>query len=156
MTGAIEVQTCSRCRSDAIVFQEYSGQHLCGRHLSSSIRKRTSRELRAQLDLPKNATKDDGSPFIILIAVSGGKDSAVLLSMMADIIGGRRDVELVAGCVDEGIDAGLDCYAVPDVGGPAAAGLGRALPLGGKCAALDVAPGHLSPCLLYTSPSPRD
>ena len=27
-----------------------------------------------------------------------------LLSMMADIIGGRRDVELVAGCVDEGID----------------------------------------------------
>ena len=104
MTGAIEVQTCSRCRSDAIVFQEYSGQHLCGRHLSSSIRKRTSRELRAQLDLPKNATKEDGSPFIILIGVSGGKDSAVLLSMMADIIGGRRDVELVAGCVDEGID----------------------------------------------------
>ena len=103
MTGAIEVQTCSRCRSDAIVFQEYSGQHLCGRHLSSSIRKRTSRELRAQLTLPKNATKEDGSPFIILIAVSGGKDSAVLLSMMADIIGGRRDVELVAGCVDEGI-----------------------------------------------------
>ena len=104
MAGGIHVQTCSRCRSDAIVFQEYSGQHLCGRHLSSSIRKRASRELRAQLNLPKNATKEDGSPFIILIAISGGKDSAVLLSMMADIIGSRRDVELVAGCVDEGID----------------------------------------------------
>ena len=104
MAGAIEVQTCSRCRSDAIVFQEYSGQHLCGRHLSSSIRKRTSRELRLQLDLPKNATRKDGSPFLILVAVSGGKDSAVLLSLMADIIGRRRDVELVAGCVDEGID----------------------------------------------------
>ncbi len=104
MDGAIEVQTCSRCRSDAIVFQEYSGQHLCGRHLSSSIRKRTSRELRLQLDLPKDATSEDGSPFVILVAVSGGKDSAVLLSMMADIIGRRRDVELVAGCVDEGIE----------------------------------------------------
>ena len=38
------------------------------------------------------------------MAVSGGKDSAVLLTMMSDIIGRRRDVELVAGCVDEGID----------------------------------------------------
>ena len=36
--------------------------------------------------------------------VSGGKDSAVLLSMMSEIIGRRRDVELVAGCIDEGID----------------------------------------------------
>ena len=104
MSGEIEVQSCSRCRSDAIVFQSYSGQHLCGRHLYSSIRKRTSRELRHQLDLPKNATKEDGSPFIVLVAISGGKDSAVLLSMINEIIGRRRDVELVAGCVDEGID----------------------------------------------------
>jgi tRNA(Ile)-lysidine synthase TilS/MesJ len=54
--------------------------------------------------LPKNATKEDGSPFVVLVAVSGGKDSAVLLSMINEIIGKRRDVELVAGCVDEGID----------------------------------------------------
>ncbi len=103
MGDPIEVQTCSRCRSDAIVHQAYSGQHLCGRHLFSSIRKRTSRELRLQLELPKNATRDDGSPFVILVAVSGGKDSAVLLSMLVEILGRRRDVELVAGCVDEGI-----------------------------------------------------
>ncbi len=104
MDGHIDVQVCSRCHSDALVHQAYSGQHLCGRHLSSSIRKRTSRELRIQLDLPKDATREDGSPFVILVATSGGKDSAVLLTMMADIIGRRRDVELVAGCVDEGID----------------------------------------------------
>ncbi len=54
--------------------------------------------------MPKNATKEDGSPFVVLVAVSGGKDSAVLLSMINEIIGRRRDVELVAGCVDEGID----------------------------------------------------
>ena len=96
MSGEIEVHSCSRCRSDAIVFQAYSGQHLCGRHLYSSIRKRTSRELRHQLDLPKNATKEDGSPFIVLVAVSGGKDSAVLLSMINEIIGRRRDLEPVS------------------------------------------------------------
>ncbi|MEC7709118.1 MAG: tRNA 2-thiocytidine biosynthesis TtcA family protein, partial [Candidatus Thermoplasmatota archaeon] len=104
MGGSIEVQSCSRCRSEALVHQAYSGQHLCGKHLASSIRKRTSKELRIQLDLPKDATRDDGKPFRVLVAVSGGKDSAVLLSMMSDIIGRRRDVELVAGCVDEGID----------------------------------------------------
>ena len=104
MDDAIEVHTCSRFRSDALVHQAYSGQHLCGRHLFSSIRKRTSRELRLQLELPKNATRDDGSPFVILVAISGGKDSAVLLSMLVEILGRRRDVELVAGCIDEGID----------------------------------------------------
>ena len=70
--------------------------------ISSSIRKRTSKELRIQLDLPKDATRLDGNPFRILVAISGGKDSAVLLSMMSDIIG-RRDIELIAVCVDEGI-----------------------------------------------------
>ena len=104
MDEVIEVQTCSRCRSAALVHQAYSGQHLCGRHLFSSIRKRTSRELRLQLALPKKATREDNSPFVILVAISGGKDSAVLLSMMVEILGRRRDVELVAGCVDEGID----------------------------------------------------
>ncbi len=104
MDEAIEIQPCSRCRSPALVHQEYSGQHLCGKHLARSVRKRTSKELRSQLELPKDATREDGTPFRVLVAVSGGKDSAVLLSMMADIIGKRRDVELIAGCVDEGID----------------------------------------------------
>ena len=111
MSDGIEVNSCSRCRSDAIVHQVYSGQHLCGKHLAESIRKRTSKELRSQLELPKNALRDDGSRFRILIAISGGKDSAVLLSMMADIIGRRRDVELIAGCVDEGIDG----YRAPSI-----------------------------------------
>ena len=104
MGSPLIVDTCSRCRSDAVVHQAYSGQYLCGRHLASSIRKRTSRELRLQLELPKDAHHEDGTPYRILVAVSGGKDSAVLLTMMVDIIGRRRDVELIAGCVDEGID----------------------------------------------------
>ena len=103
MGSPISVHSCSRCKSDAIVFQEYSGQHLCGKHLTKSIRKRVSKELRFQLSLPKDATRPDGTPFRILAAISGGKDSAVLLTMLVDIIGKRRDVEIIAGCVDEGI-----------------------------------------------------
>ena len=60
--------------------------------------------MREQLKLPKDARKEDGSPRIILVCISGGKDSAVLLDMMIKILGPRRDIELVAGTVDEGID----------------------------------------------------
>ena len=103
MCAGISVQGCSKCPSKSILHQVYSGQHLCGKCLSKSVRKRTSKELRKQLILPKNARHSDGSPFRLLVAISGGKDSAVLLSMIVDIIGKRRDVEIIAGCVDEGI-----------------------------------------------------
>ena len=104
MAAGIEVETCSRCDKPAILHQEYSGQHFCAYHLGQSIRKRVSKDLRSQLILPKNANHEDGRPYTILACVSGGKDSAVLLDMLVDIIGKRRDVKIIAGCVDEGID----------------------------------------------------
>ena len=104
MAGGLSIQSCSQCRDPSILFQEYSGQHLCGKHLASSIRKRVAKEVRSQINLPKDARHPDGSPFRIFVAISGGKDSAVLLSMLVDIIGQRRDVEIISGCIDEGID----------------------------------------------------
>ena len=104
MAAALSVEQCSRCSRPAIIHQQYSGQHFCGRDLAHSIRKRVSKDLRTQLVLPKDARHEDGSPFRILACISGGKDSAVLLDMLVDIIGKRRDVEIIAGCVDEGID----------------------------------------------------
>ena len=56
------------------------------------------------MNLPSDARDEDGNPSIILVCISGGKDSAVLLDMMVKIVGSRRDVELVCGCVDEGIE----------------------------------------------------
>ena len=91
MAGGLSIQSCSQCRDPSILFQEYSGQHLCGKHLASSIRKRVAKEVRSQINLPKDARHPDGSPFRIFVAISGGKDSAVLLSMLVDIIGQRRD-----------------------------------------------------------------
>jgi len=84
------------CRAPAVVSQAYSGQHLCAKHLDRSVRKKVGRELRKQLSINK--------PTTVLVAISGGKDSAVLLSMLVDLIGNRPDVRIVAGCVDEGIE----------------------------------------------------
>ena len=70
---------------------------MCAHHLSDSIRKKVSKALREQLHLPK------GKHTTILVAISGGKDSAVLLERIHDNLSRRRDVTIVGGCVDEGI-----------------------------------------------------
>ena len=101
---SLDVQACSRCEHHAVIHQIYSGQHLCQFHLKKSIQKRVSKALRNQLGLPSDARDENGEPSVILVCISGGKDSAVLLDMMVKIVGSRRDVELVCGCVDEGID----------------------------------------------------
>ena len=45
-----------------------------------------------------------GEHTTILVAISGGKDSAVLLERIHENLGQRRDVTIVGGCVDEGIE----------------------------------------------------
>ena len=93
-----QAPACDVCGKDAVVEQAYSGRILCGHHLEKSIRKKVGKELRKQLHLDKS------KPTTVFVAISGGKDSAVLLTLLVDLIGMRRDVRLVAGCVDEGIE----------------------------------------------------
>ena len=99
--SAIEISPCSRCRKPAILFQEYSGQHYCSSCLIRSVRKRIGKELRKQLILPKGEKKEKTT---IMVAVSGGKDSAVLLETLHHFLKDRQDVTLIAGCVNEGIE----------------------------------------------------
>jgi len=93
-----QAPACDVCGKDAVVEQAYSGRILCGYHLEKSIRKKVAKELRKQLHLNKE------KPTTVFVAISGGKDSAVLLTLLVELIGMRRDVRIVAGCVDEGID----------------------------------------------------
>ena len=111
VASALEVNSCSRCSRDSIVHQIYSGQHLCGSHLVELIHKRVSKTLRRQLPLPKNSLSTLGRPYRVLVAVSGGKDSALMLHLLHQILGKRRDVEIIAGVVDEGIEG----YRAPSV-----------------------------------------
>ena len=102
MAGEAEVgftiPQCDSCSRPAVLEQAYSGRILCNEHMAKSVRKKIAKELRQQLVLPKD--KDT----TIFVAISGGKDSAVLLDSIVDLIGERPDVRIVAGTVDEGIE----------------------------------------------------
>lgn len=98
MAGQFEVPSCDKCRNPAIHHQVYSGRMMCGAHLSDSIRKKFSKAIREQLTIPR------GETITILVAISGGKDSAVLLERLHDIFGRHQNVTLIGGCVDEGIE----------------------------------------------------
>ena len=87
---------CDRCRKKPAIYLRYSGQHLCGDHFLDLIRKRIRREVRDQ-GLIRGEQR-------IAVAVSGGKDSILLLNQLKEIVEPIRAVSLVALTVDEGID----------------------------------------------------
>lgn len=87
--------TCDRCAEDAVEHLAYAGEHLCGDHLERYVERRAKQAVRDQAEIA------DGT---LAVAVSGGKDSLVCLSLLEAVFGVRRDVELVAVTVDEGIE----------------------------------------------------
>ena len=97
---------CDKCKVKAAVLIRYSGAHLCPDHFCEFVEKRVKHELRKQLSL-KGGER-------IAVAVSGGKDSTVALQLMHDILGRRRNLEICAVTVDEGI-AGYRESSIPIV-----------------------------------------
>lgn len=87
---------CDHCQGPAIVWQRYSGAHLCARHFRDSVESRARKETNRQVPLRRGAK--------VAIAYSGGKDSTVALALMTDLRQVRPDLELVALTVDEGIE----------------------------------------------------
>jgi len=87
---------CDRCSKRSLIFLRYSGQHLCGDHFLDLIRKRVKKEIRQQ-GLLKGSKR-------IGVAVSGGKDSIVLLSLLHEMIDTVKGAELISITIDEGID----------------------------------------------------
>ena len=86
---------CSKCRREAVIFQRYSGLHLCERHFLGSVEARAKRTIRHHGWIRPADT--------IGIALSGGKDSAALLHFLATHFSGRRDLDMLAITIDEGI-----------------------------------------------------
>ncbi len=82
---------CDKCSASAIVFQRYSGLHLCRTHFFTDVEKKIKREVRKE--------KIEGA---LAIALSGGKDSAVTLSVLNDLLS-RRGIDIIAISIDEGI-----------------------------------------------------
>ena len=86
---------CSTCSAPAVIDQPYRGAHACAAHLAASVEERFRREMHRQLPRFPGGT--------VAVALSGGKDSAVALSLAHRYFLRRRPVRLVAISVDEGI-----------------------------------------------------
>lgn len=97
---------CSRCDTEAVVHAPYSGSHLCDEHLCRSVEKRVRRRIREDKLLPDDATPDHPATWVI--GLSGGKDSAVLATILHDTFAADPRIELIALTIHEGIEGYRD------------------------------------------------
>lgn len=86
---------CLKCGRKAEISIPYSGASLCGGHFIESVERRARKEIKLQGKLEKGST--------LAVAVSGGKDSMSMLSMLSDVFGKRKGIALEALIVDEGL-----------------------------------------------------
>ena len=93
----VAMTVCSRrnCSKPAVIYQKYSGLHLCREHFLIDVERKVRDEMRKHAMIGRNER--------IAVALSGGKDSSVLLFMLKRILKERRDLEIFAISVDEGI-----------------------------------------------------
>lgn len=87
---------CCKCKKNAIIFQKYSGMHLCSTHLLEDIERKIKKSIRKNFTIDKNDN--------IAVALSGGKDSTVALFILNKIFSNRKDIALKAITIDEGIE----------------------------------------------------
>ncbi|MFQ3293737.1 MAG: hypothetical protein ACI9EZ_001966 [Halobacteriales archaeon] len=97
---------CTKCDGEAVMHAAYSGAHLCASHFLESVESRVRRRIREDELLPDDATPDE--PETWLIGLSGGKDSVVLTTILAETFERDPRVELVALTIHEGIDGYRD------------------------------------------------
>ncbi|HDS62728.1 MAG TPA: TIGR00269 family protein [Methanofollis liminatans] len=95
MYDRVDAMQCSKCRREAIIWQRYSGLHLCREHFIADFEAKAKREIRQKRMI--------ASGDVIAVALSGGKDSSALLHFLTKTFGERRDLSIIALTVDEGI-----------------------------------------------------
>ncbi len=86
---------CSKCGRPSVIDQRYSGLNLCAEHFEEDFQRKIREVLRSYRIFNRGGR--------VAVALSGGKDSSVLLYTLKKIFAHRRDVEFVALLVDEGI-----------------------------------------------------
>jgi len=86
---------CNKCRREAVLFQEYSGQHLCIQHFEADVEAKAKHEIRRhQWMIPGDH---------IAVALSGDQSSSALLYFLKKLTSDRRDIRISAISIDEGI-----------------------------------------------------
>jgi uncharacterized protein (TIGR00269 family) len=88
---------CSKCNQTAVFENRPSKLYFCKGHFLESVEKRVRIEIRNQIHFKKDGT-------VIGVAISGGKDSSVLLYLLWKTLHLRKNVTIKAFTVDEGIE----------------------------------------------------
>jgi len=89
---------CSICRKDTIIYQPYSGQHLCREHFIASVDAKVKREIRRHHWLQS----DDH----IGVVQDGDLPGKTLLSFLTNLTGNRKDIRISAISTGAGIPPG--------------------------------------------------
>jgi len=90
---------CDRCSNTSKYYREYSGESLCEKCFSKSLREKVAKTI-SKYSMLKYGDK-------VAVAISGGKDSLSLLHMM-DLIYKKRGSNICAITIDEGIEGYRD------------------------------------------------
>lgn len=86
---------CQKCKKKAVIYQKYSNAHLCKDHFIEDVERKIKRDIR-KFQMVERGDR-------ITVALSGGKDSIVLLYVLHKIFNKRPDIEIRALTIDEGI-----------------------------------------------------
>lgn len=84
-----------KCGKEAVFFRPYEGTYLCKKCFCYSIERKVKKTIR------KNRLISPGDR--IGVAVSGGKDSMSVLYILSKIVKPRKDMEIMAITIDEGV-----------------------------------------------------
>jgi uncharacterized protein (TIGR00269 family) len=87
---------CSRCGEPAVYLSRASGEHLCAGHFSGEFEAAVTQTIRTYRMI------EEGDR--IAVALSGGKDSSVLLALLHRMTETSPDISLIALTIDEGIE----------------------------------------------------
>ncbi len=86
---------CS-CGAKAIYTRKYEGNSYCSTCFKDQFEKRVKKTIREHGLVEKND--------VVVVGLSGGKDSSVSLALMKKIFGNRPDIRIIAVSIDEGIE----------------------------------------------------
>ncbi len=84
---------CTKCHEKAIIYQKYSGMHLCRSHFEEDVHRKVRESLRQ--------TKLFGRSARIAFGLRGGKDSLTLLYILKNLLGKRKDMDFCAIIIEE-------------------------------------------------------
>ncbi len=89
---------CDKCPQSAIIYQRYSGKHLCREHFEEDVHRKIRETLR------KTGLFGLGSR--IAVGLDGGRKSATLAFVLKNLFVHRKDIDLLAVIIDEGKKSG--------------------------------------------------